>query len=574
FWGTMKNLIIYILFIVSNLGYAQYVIKGKVLGEDGLPMKEAKIQQLNNVFPYNYVVKQYDVNKDGTFLINHSTPGFYRMRFCGLYHKPFGDKSFSIYLDEKDTVELKVILQRFKIKDSIKTILFHINPRNGFFQNKLFADMLPDSTFRIKTKADSNYFPYAVSGLSTLENDRTTVGDVSDYYEVDRAGDYYSVIKCSRGDSLTLLFDLKKYKSFNKKESVEFVRLPENTKKFLLVTTDYERRLEKYLKGACEKRQNSNDSRIDNSYSENYDWKKELDDYEVLIKTEKDPFIRNAYQVARIHTLLGAEWYKPKGYHTKELAKMALSEIPPDSPSWSLFPWGISKSVAVLTEKPKQLKDNYSLVVESKEQYQEYINYLVAVFEKHPDNSLKEEIIRQIIHSANEWGFNNIHEKYLNIYKKEYSNTIRFESEIKRMLKQRNLEVGKQIPEFNFQSVRKDDQFVSKSEMLGKKYILNFWASWCGPCTGTIEALGNFKKKFEDLKIISVSLCLEKQHIFDYQRLHPMPWYNTHVDQGNDKDWVLKTFEVITIPKVILVDEQGIIVAMDDLDKILEILSK
>jgi thiol-disulfide isomerase/thioredoxin len=230
--------------------------------------------------------------------------------------------------------------------------------------------------------------------------------------------------------------------------------------------------------------------------------------------------------------------------------------------------------VAVLTEKPTQLKDNHSFIVESKELYQEYIDYMVSAFENHNDESLKEEIIRQIIHRANEWGFYDVHEKYLKIYEKDYSATKWFKSEIKRILKQRNLEIGKQIPDFNFKSVNNDDQFVSKSKMFGKKYILNFWASWCGPCTGTIEALGHFKKKFADLQIISVSLCLKEEHILDYQQRHPMPWFNSHVDQANDKDEVLKTFEVITIPKVILVDEKGIIIVIDDLDKIIEVLSR
>ena len=36
-------------------------------------------------------------------------------------------------------------------------------------------------------------------------------------------------------------------------------------------------------------------------------------------------------------------------------------------------------------------------------------------------------------------------------------------------------------------------------------YILNFWASWCAPCIKEMESLNNLKKKFTNIKIITVS---------------------------------------------------------------------
>ena len=42
--------------------------------------------------------------------------------------------------------------------------------------------------------------------------------------------------------------------------------------------------------------------------------------------------------------------------------------------------------------------------------------------------------------------------------------------------------IDKPAPEFNLPLVGKPDQWVSKSDLLGKSYLLNVWASWCVSC--------------------------------------------------------------------------------------------
>jgi len=52
-----------------------------------------------------------------------------------------------------------------------------------------------------------------------------------------------------------------------------------------------------------------------------------------------------------------------------------------------------------------------------------------------------------------------------------------------------------------------------------------------------------------------------------------MPWLNTDIDDWAPDDGVLEKFEVVTIPKTILVDDEGRIVAVDrDPDAFLEAL--
>lgn len=333
------SLIVYLFLLATTTLYAQYVIKGKVLGYDGRPMIKADIQQLTNVFPFDEIVKVFTVNKDGSFFINYPKPGYFRLRFCGLYHKPNNYKEFGIYLDEKDTVELNVQLQLYTLKDKIEKIAFWTKrePKDKYLNKKTEASINNDSTFSIEVTADSEFVSYCVGGVTQDEMSRTLIGDKSDIYGLDRAGDYYSIIKAKRDSAVKLSFDLKKMLRNSAKEKLEFIKIPDHTKKFMVVNDDFNERYGRYQKVWLEDRKNKS-NRYDYTVNDEYNWKKDLDELEQKIKDEKDDFLRKAWQVSRYQIVLADSWSKPKDNVSKELAIKTLSEIEPDSPLWSFYP--------------------------------------------------------------------------------------------------------------------------------------------------------------------------------------------------------------------------------------------
>ncbi len=55
----------------------------------------------------------------------------------------------------------------------------------------------------------------------------------------------------------------------------------------------------------------------------------------------------------------------------------------------------------------------------------------------------------------------------------------------------------------------------------------------------------------------------QKDDVTDYrQRKWPMPWLHTYLQDWKPKQGVLNDFEVAAIPKVLLVDRNGVIVAV------------
>ena len=105
---------------------------------------------------------------------------------------------------------------------------------------------------------------------------------------------------------------------------------------------------------------------------------------------------------------------------------------------------------------------------------------------------------------------------------------------------------------------------VSLKESLGKVTIVDFWASWCGPCRAenpNVVALYNeFHSK--GLNIVGVSLDKDAAKWKDAIAKDKLTW--THV--SNLKFWdepIAIQYEVQSIPATFILDASGKVVARD-----------
>ena len=121
---------------------------------------------------------------------------------------------------------------------------------------------------------------------------------------------------------------------------------------------------------------------------------------------------------------------------------------------------------------------------------------------------------------------------------------------------------GKQAP--NFSAPSTDGKTVSLKESLGKVTIIDFWASWCGPCRAenpNVVALYNeFHPK--GLNIIGVSLDKDATKWKDAIAKDGLIWPQV----SNLKFWdepIAKQYNVQSIPATFILDAKGNIVAKD-----------
>lgn len=139
----------------------------------------------------------------------------------------------------------------------------------------------------------------------------------------------------------------------------------------------------------------------------------------------------------------------------------------------------------------------------------------------------------------------------------------------KTLASMRAVGMGQAAPDFTLQTLEGND--LSLSSLRGKCVLVDFWASWCGPC---IKELPNIKKVYEKyhdkgFEIISVSLDDKKVNWAKAIEKHQIPWL--HV--SSLKGWkcpVAKLYHVTGVPTMYLLDAEGRIVSDDARGEVLE----
>ena len=99
---------------------------------------------------------------------------------------------------------------------------------------------------------------------------------------------------------------------------------------------------------------------------------------------------------------------------------------------------------------------------------------------------------------------------------------------------------------------------VIKSE---SPVLVDFWASWCGPCRAFNPTLVKIYEKFHDkgFEVLGISYDTNKDAWRKCLEVEKLPWVQVS-DKAGEENYTSKTFYINTIPQNLFVDQNGVLV--------------
>lgn len=529
----MVKFLITFFLISAQICRAGITINGKITAANGETPKlaHAHVSLLGNSVYRPLETKQ--ISDDGTFSFNLDNEN-YTLFITAEDH--YGLQIPILTEKENDVINITARLDAYKYNDNMDDVKIIGDWNNFKFGTASNMAKQEDGTYLFELKSDSNALGYQLLNLETAGH--SINGTNYDALEYDGGGDYKSYVNVKDGIA-RIIFDPKKlYYTDEKLPSVDF-----GAHKALGIINQIQI---KYNEESAKNRQHKATVKDGSAYNwtalagmlENY-----LDSDENLVKrfaaTKYTDIIYEGYQSSKMNKVLDI--------------------LPITDPLWELdfyTAYPFLKMVKGKVEADKYIDENFSKIKSVKVR----ASLLAAqgLDAKASDNPEKAAEI-----------FNKLDSEYANVSEISY---------FKQQLDPNNaITKGKQVPDFEVKLIH-SDEIVSRESMLGKFYLLDFWAVWCGPCRREMPNMHQVYKDFnsKNFTILSLSFDPKLEDVDKYRKESwEMPWLHTFVDNGFKND-LSKRFEVTGIPKPVLVNPQGIIIATgmelrgDELRKTLE----
>lgn len=136
--------------------------------------------------------------------------------------------------------------------------------------------------------------------------------------------------------------------------------------------------------------------------------------------------------------------------------------------------------------------------------------------------------------------------------------------------------LGRAAPAFTAKDL--DGKSLRSADLAGKYTLIDFWATWCGPCVTELPNIQSAYEKYHarGFDVIAVSLDETPQPLVDFVKARKLPWRQIH-NATSDADLVA-AFRVGSIPASFLVGPDGNVIRLElrgeALEKALETLIK
>ena len=120
-----------------------------------------------------------------------------------------------------------------------------------------------------------------------------------------------------------------------------------------------------------------------------------------------------------------------------------------------------------------------------------------------------------------------------------------------------------------------DGREVDLSKMAGKVVLIDFWATWCGPCVAEVPNVVKTYEKLHDkgFEIVGISLDKDKDKLASFTKEKNMAWAQYFDGKGWQNE-ISTRYGINSIPAMWLVNKKGMVVSTSARSKLEEAVEK
>ncbi|MCX6168757.1 MAG: thioredoxin-like domain-containing protein [Ignavibacteriales bacterium] len=504
------------------------VIYGKLLGYNDKPIQTAHVtllpENITSMILTGIKLDPVKVESDGSFKIITDRKGMLSLSFIGDKHE---GQSVLIFVEKPSKVKLDVRLVLYQWSDNVNELKL-VGDFNKFSWNSDFILMKKneDGTFSADININEDRkLKYGIIGYIKGSGALLT-GTEQDETEIRGMANYATVVDVKKGIK-TIVFDPAKLPHENSDPYIKFENPQSYTAKIALLSDEFNKALINSYK----------------SKPNNYDWNPIVAQIKKSLGTEKNKYVRQMLFISYINLISTNYKVEPA------LIKKALTELSPD---YELFSMRCSSNLYEAVVMNGGYAENKKYVEDilaknpSKEFQSFFLNSAYDIELKNKNTILADEF------------YNRLQNNYPDFYAAKLAKSNKPPEKIV---------AGKPMIEFEFTCIDSSRKVYTNNDFKGKNYLIDFWAVWCVPCCAELPNVHQVYEKYKNrnFEILSVSLDAAPKDVEKYRKIKwAMPWHHAFLGQENFKvgSEVGNYFELHSIPKPVLVNSEGIIIAV------------